>query len=58
VSNADVRKIFFIERTNKTKIKKEELPTGQQVVDHKKTGLLQDIETIISQEENDYKDLA
>jgi len=58
VSSADSRKIFFIERTNKIKIKKENLPNWQEVVNHKKTWLLHDIETIISWEENDYLDLA
>ncbi len=58
VSSADTRKLFFIERTIKTKIKKENLPSGQEVVNHKKTWLLQDIETIITWEENDYLDIA
>lgn len=58
VSNADTRKLFFIERTIKVKIKKENLPNWQEVVNHKKTWLIQDIETIISGEENDYLDIA
>lgn len=59
ISNADVRKLFFIERTNKIKVAKENLPNGQDVVNHKKTWLLQDIETILGGEEaNDYIDLA
>lgn len=58
VSSADLRKISFIERINKIKIKKENLPNGQEVVNYKKIRLLQDIETIISSGENDYLDLA
>lgn len=58
VSNADYRKIFFIEKINKIKIKKENIPSWQEVVNYKKIWLLQDIENIISWEENDYLDLA
>lgn len=59
ISTADTRKLFFIERTNKIKVLRENLPNGQDVVNHKKTWLLQDIETILSWEEiGDYIDLA
>ncbi|MDD5769614.1 MAG: DEAD/DEAH box helicase [Candidatus Gracilibacteria bacterium] len=58
VSSSDSRKIFFIERTNKIKIKKENLPNGSEVINHKKAGLIQDIKTIMNLEENDYLELA
>jgi len=58
VSNADTKKLFFIERTIKTKIKKENLPNWKEVVNHKKASLIADIENIISKEENDYLDIA
>lgn len=59
VSNADSRKLFFIERTIKAKIAKENLPNGEDVVAHKKTGLLHDIETlIITDEARDYLAIA
>lgn len=59
VSSSDSRKLFFIERTIKAKITKEKLPNGEDVVTHKKTGLLHDIETlIITDEARDYIAIA
>ncbi len=59
VSTADSRKLFYIERTTKVKITKEKLPNGEDVVAHKKTGLLHDIETlIITDEARDYIAIA
>lgn len=58
VSSSDSRKIFFIERTNKIKIKKENLPNWSEVINHKKAWLIQDIKTIMNLEENDYLELA
>ncbi|MGE4443854.1 MAG: DEAD/DEAH box helicase [Candidatus Altimarinota bacterium] len=55
VSSSDSRKLFFIERTIKAKITKEKLPNGEEVVEHKKKGLLHDVETlIITDEARDY----
>lgn len=58
VSNTDAKKLFFIQRANKITIKKENLPNWQEVINHKKTWLIQDIETIINSWENDYINLA
>lgn len=58
VSNADSRKLFFIERHIKAKIKKEIIPTWEEVVNYKIKWLETDIENIISSWEVDYLDIA
>lgn len=59
IGGTDRRKLFTIERVIKTKIKKEKLPNGEQVVAFKKQGLIKDISTLIESEDNkDYLGLA
>ncbi len=58
VSNSDSRKLFFIERHIKAKIKKEIIPTWEEVVNYKIKWLETDIENIISSQEIDYLDIA
>ncbi len=59
VSSADFRKLWYIERTIKAKINKANLPNGQDVVNFKKTGLLNDLNTLIEAEDTvDYADIA
>lgn len=59
VSNADTRKLFFIERTIKAKIEKANLPNATQIIEFKKQRLFDDIDTILSTPEAaDYADIA
>lgn len=58
VSRADLKKLFYIERLIKTKIKKEKLPSWDDIVLFKKEKLFKDIQTIIDSKENKkYNDL-
>ncbi len=58
ISNADVRRLFFIERTIKTKIEKQPLPNAKDIVTHKKENLIKDLNTILSENELSYTELA
>lgn len=59
VSNADSRKLFFIERLIKVKIKREKLPLWEDVVKFKKQSLINDINTIIESGDNkDYYNIV
>jgi len=60
VSNADVRKIGFIERTIKTKITRKDLPSPVEVVAQKKIQLKNDISTLLQDTESlgQYADIA
>ena len=59
VSKNDMRKLFFIERTIKAKIKKENLPDIKDVIRFKKRRLISSIESIIKKNDFlDYKSLS
>lgn len=59
VSNADTRKLFYIERTIKAKINKAQLPNASEIIVLKKQRLLNDIQTILdNSEQNEYLDIA
>lgn len=56
ISPSDVRKLFYVERIIKTKIQKQTLPTGAQVVEYKKQRLFEDVgEILASPEGSDYE---
>lgn len=59
VSNADTRKLFYIERTIKAKIEKAQLPKADEIIVLKKQRLLNDVQTILDNgEQNEYLDIA
>lgn len=59
VSNADTRKLFFIERTIKAKINKAVLPNASEIIVLKKQRLLADVQTILdNSEQNEYLEIA
>lgn len=59
ISPSEFRSLMFIQKVANTKIKKEKLPQGKEVVEYKKQRILSKLEAILAKDEDgDYVDLA